>query len=128
MDKVQVRVLQGDCSGGTLNGPAQVLMSYIYILSEAGAADAFKVHEVTVRENCSYANGRRDGDCIRYTWARNWDGKMLNGRLMHYQHAQAQAFPLYAKKIAPGEEHYTYTTILDYLGRESCRERMRKND
>src|SRR3546814_9857981 len=39
---------------------------------------------------------------------------MLNGRLMHYQHAQAQAFPMYAKKIAPGEEHYTYTTIFDY--------------
>src|SRR3546814_14692246 len=24
------------------------------------------------------------------------------------------AFPMYAKKIAPGEEHYTYTTIFDY--------------
>src|SRR3546814_13576070 len=52
--------------------------------------------------------------CIRYTWERNWDGKMLNGRLMHYQHAQAQALPMYAKKIAPGEEHYTYITIFDY--------------
>ncbi|MGB3390236.1 MAG: hypothetical protein WBA88_19885 [Pseudaminobacter sp.] len=113
LDKARVQVLQGDCSDGTLNGPAQVLMSYMYILKE-GQLDEFKVHEVTVRENCNYAEGQRNGYCARYTWERNWTGMMFNGRLMHIQRAKALALPKYVKPFVPGTEYYEYTTIFDY--------------
>lgn len=113
LDKVKVQVLQGDCSGGTLNGPAQVLMTYLYILKK-DQLDEFKVHEVTVREDCNYVKGQRNSDCTRYTWDRNWTAVMVDGRLMHIQLAQALTKPAYAEIFVPGTEYYRHTTTFDY--------------
>ncbi|MCD0504169.1 hypothetical protein [Bordetella petrii] len=113
VDAVHIGVLSGTCTAGALAGPAQILMQYVYVLKQANDPQAYKVHEVTARENCRYKEGQRTGECVRYSRQRNWDARMVDGRLMHMEQALARVVPG-SPRPTPGSEHYTYTTVFDY--------------
>lgn len=64
VDQVAVRILEGDCTNGTLTGPATVQLSYIAV--ESRGTGSYMVHTVRQRETCDYVDGKRNGICRRY--------------------------------------------------------------
>jgi hypothetical protein len=116
-DAVAVKVIEGDCGTGTLNGPAAVLLTYLRLVENEAfkaAGRQYKVYETTAREDCTYRASRRDGPCTRYTRMRIWDGRFSSdGRLIPAAWAAHEAHPDVVEK--PEEDDWlSVTTVFDY--------------
>lgn len=116
-DAVAVKVLEGNCAGGTVNGPSSIVLTYLRVVEDEAfrtAGRQYTVYETTVREACSYRAGRRDGPCTRYTRMRIWDGRFTgDGRLIPAAWAAHEAHPDVIGK--PDESDYlSVTTVFDY--------------
>ena len=116
-DAVTFKLIEGDCTGGVLNGPASIVMTYLRLSRMEGYAalgSRYKVYETTVRETCGYRGSRRDGDCTRYARMRIWDGQTSqDGRLVPVLWAMYEENPDVVDR--PEEEDYvTVTTVFDY--------------
>lgn len=86
-DQVSLKVVEGDCSGGQLNGPARLHMSYVRVAHVPGLA-RYNVAEVQVREDCTFIANLRHGPCTRYQRAARWEAKLMqDGRLVHWLQA-----------------------------------------
>lgn len=116
-DAVTFKLIDGECTGGALNGPAAIVMTYLRLVQDEGytaGRPRYKVYETTVRENCAYRATRRDGPCSRYTRMRMWDGQFTeDGRLIPLLWAFHEENPDIHDR--PEEDDYVLvTTVFDY--------------
>lgn len=125
-DAVTFKLIEGDCTGGALNGPASIVLTYLRLAEEEAfqaAGRRYKVYETTVRENCAYRRSQRDGECARYARMRVWDGQIgQGGQVVPVLWAMHEANPDVIDP--PEEEDYAeVTTVFDYgrhaAGREA---------
>jgi hypothetical protein len=65
VDRVEVKLLEGDCSGGTVNGRATLHARYLHIVPST-ITNVYTVTEVELRETCDYRDLQRTGNCTRY--------------------------------------------------------------
>ncbi|KAA0679640.1 hypothetical protein [Azospirillum brasilense] len=125
-DRVTVRRIDGDCSGGALDGPADIVMTYLR-LTPHGQLGSHKVYEMVVRESCTFRGSLRDGPCKRIVRTRHWSGQFTkDGRLVT---APRATYETMRALNAPGltepndEDFITTTTRFDYgpyaAGREA---------
>jgi hypothetical protein len=81
-DQVALKVIEGDCSGGQLNGPVSLYMSYVRVAHVPGL-HRHEVAEVQTREDCTFVANLRHGPCNRFQRAARWDGEIMpDGRLL----------------------------------------------
>lgn len=66
VDQVDLRVLEGDCSGGTVNGPATLHARFVHIASRLQDNETFNITKVELHESCTYTDLKRDGECRIY--------------------------------------------------------------
>lgn len=65
VDRVEVKLLEGDCSNGTIDGRATLHARYLHIVPTI-VADNYDVSEVELRETCDYRGLQRAGNCVRH--------------------------------------------------------------
>lgn len=116
-DAVTLKLIEGDCTGGALNGPASIVLTYLRLAEQEAfraSGQQYKVYETTVRENCAYRRSQRDGECARYTRMRVWDGRIDgSGQVVPVLWAMHEANPDVIDQ--PEEEDYVdVTTVFDY--------------
>jgi len=81
-DQITLKVIEGACSGGQLNGPVKLYMSYLRVAHVPGLGH-HAVAEVQTREDCTFVANLRHGPCNRYQRAARWSGKVMpDGRLL----------------------------------------------
>lgn len=84
-DRVTFKLIDGDCGGGALNGPATIHLSYIRAAFIEGL-NWYAVAEVQSREVCDFVQSVRHGVCARYDLTKRWRGMLTNdGRLIPWQ-------------------------------------------
>jgi len=67
-DKAEVRLLDGACVNGRIEGNATVHVSVLAIRPHArGIKGIYRTSEFELKEICSYREGRREGICRRYS-------------------------------------------------------------
>lgn len=65
-DRHSVRVLDGDCTDGMIDGPATVAASFAAIQPRGQFGNRiFRIFEVKLRETCEYRASVRNGECRR---------------------------------------------------------------
>jgi hypothetical protein len=85
LDRIAFKLIEGDCSGGVLNGPATIHLSYIRAAFIEGLS-WYAVAEVQSREVCDFVQSVRHGACARYDLTRRWTGMLTDdGSLIPWQ-------------------------------------------
>ncbi|MBO6562102.1 MAG: hypothetical protein JJ959_16275 [Nisaea sp.] len=65
-DRHEIRVLDGSCSDGMIEGPATVVASFVAIQPRGQFGNRiFRIFEVKLRETCQYRGSIRNGECRR---------------------------------------------------------------
>lgn len=106
-DQAEVALVRGDCRDGALNGPAVLRISFLRVAKD-GPMDRYKVSEVTVREDCTFAGSVRHGECTRYLHVTAWDGGITaDGRLVPWLQALHEEYPT----IHPKPESHAVATF-----------------
>lgn len=113
VDQVSFKLVDGDCTGGTLNGPADIVLSYVRVAGKRISPGNYRVDEVTARERCTYRDSVRDGPCTRHAQYRTWTGRFTgDGRLLPELYARHEEQP----EIWPEQDSYPVEniTVFDY--------------
>lgn len=116
-DAVTFKLIEGDCTGGALNGPASIVLTYLRLAEKEAfraAGRQYRVYETTVREDCAYRRSQRDGECARYARTRAWDGQVGgDGQVVPVLWAMHEADPDAVDRPEEGD-YVEVTTVFDY--------------
>ncbi|TDQ84256.1 hypothetical protein A8950_0804 [Dongia mobilis] len=87
-DQATVKLLEGDCTGGAINGRASVHARYNrldrsgFVAAQQGEYVSFQILAVELRETCDYLQSRRAGNCARYQVLTLSGATMFEGKLL----------------------------------------------
>lgn len=123
VDQIDLRVVEGDCSGGTVNGPATLHARFVHIAPQLQDNKDFRITKVELRESCTYTDLKRDGDCQIYQTHEVQLGILDDAGAMHVtdgppETGQAFSYGRYqaGRESAPAAAFETIQTI---FGNES---------
>lgn len=113
-DQVALKVIEGDCSDGQLNGPVSLYMSYVRVAHVPGL-NLHRVAEVETREDCTFVANLRHGPCNRYQRAVRWEAKLMpDGRLLPRNRAAYGNSDLFSEEQLAKMDRAAVRIIFDY--------------
>jgi hypothetical protein len=134
VDQVELRVLEGNCSGGTVNGPATLHARFVHISPHLSDNRDFRITKVELRESCTYTDLKRDGECRIYQTHETQLGILDESGKMHVSEGEPETGQAFSyghyqagRESAPGAAFETIQTILGNDSKQAMTRRAASN-
>jgi hypothetical protein len=119
IDQASLKVLAGNCTGGTVNGEATIRATFLRLTPGLSSPTAYTATKVELLETCTYRDLRRVGECRRYETLEaqhaemGADGKLTLAAGLAPERSFIAAYGRYAddREAAPGIAFETTVTM-----------------